>query len=456
MVIQLTNSAKNHQLTNAQIWSADSSFIFFDTRDSQAYFTGKEIGYINIASRTEETLYTSANGSHVGVVTCSPVNNIIVFIQGPEFPDSTWQYELCYRRGVLLTYTANPVNKNSLSFQASECSSPQLQITSITNLDGFCEYSPYIPGVLHGGSHVHMFCADGSMISFTYDDYLLNKSNSPLAKRNVAIAFPSDQISFKPLHPRQYVGTYYCSLVSSTAAIAAFGTDEIEKAYEECWIGVDGYIKSDGTHQKKAIAFVGDVRDSSGHLYSEIFVVDLPDNRDAWETACNFDALGITPFYPESTAYELRKPTAKLVQRRLTYTQEYKGIYQKTRHWLRSSPCGQYIAFLMQDQSSVTQLWLVHTASGNLTQLTYLSHSVDSAFTWHPQGEYIGFISQQSIYVCHVVSKKSSPLTEPLSPEPNPEACVFSPCGKWIAFTRDIPMNEVRYRQVFITDFLAN
>src|SRR5690606_28213760 len=55
------------------------------------------------------------------------------------------------------------------------------------------------------------------------------------------------------------------------------GSDAIDKAFDECWIGKSGYQKSDGTHQQRAIAFQGNVRNTEGETVTEIFVIDLPD-----------------------------------------------------------------------------------------------------------------------------------------------------------------------------------
>src|SRR5690606_15178433 len=56
------------------------------------------------------------------------------------------------------------------------------------------------------------------------------------------------------------------------------GSDEIDKAFDEGWIGVKGYQKSDGSWQRRAIAFQGEVTKSDGTKKAEVFVTDLPED----------------------------------------------------------------------------------------------------------------------------------------------------------------------------------
>src|SRR5690606_11339875 len=71
-------------------------------------------------------------------------------------------------------------------------------------------------------------------------------------------------------------GSYFSVVVTDVTEHPEPGSDEIDKAFDECWIGKDGYEKPDGSWQAKAIAFQGDVRNDKGETVTEIFVVDLP------------------------------------------------------------------------------------------------------------------------------------------------------------------------------------
>ncbi len=42
------------------------------------------------------------------------------------------------------------------------------------------------------------------------------------------------------------------------------GSDQIDRAYEEGWIGDRGYQKEDGSWQRWALAFIGDTRAANG------------------------------------------------------------------------------------------------------------------------------------------------------------------------------------------------
>ena len=81
------------------------------------------------------------------------------------------------------------------------------------------------------------------------------------------------------LHPGNHDGSGFSVLVTQTVAKPTPGSDEISRAAEEAWIGTDGYLKPDGTWQKRAIAFQGEVVASSGEKLLEAFVVDIPGRR---------------------------------------------------------------------------------------------------------------------------------------------------------------------------------
>jgi Tol biopolymer transport system component len=125
----------------------------------------------------------------------------------------------------------------------------------------------------------------------------------------------------------------------------------------------------------------------------------------------------------------------------LTFTADRKfpGI-QGPRHWLRSSPDGSRIAFLMKDDSGVVQLWHISPKGGVPHQLTRNHFDIASAFTWSPDGKQIAHVMDNSVCVTDAASGKTHRLT-PRSDDATaarPEACVFSPDGKKIAYVRRI------------------
>jgi dipeptidyl aminopeptidase/acylaminoacyl peptidase len=91
----------------------------------------------------------------------------------------------------------------------------------------------------------------------------------------------------------------------------------------------------------------------------------------------------------EGTATTRPAPPRGVRQRRLTFTSDrpFPGVATSPRHWLRSSPDGSTIAFLMKDNSGVVQLWTVPTVGGLPRQVTTGQHPIASAFTWSPGWE---------------------------------------------------------------------
>ncbi|MED5526974.1 MAG: DUF3748 domain-containing protein [Pseudomonadota bacterium] len=408
---QLTFAARHHQLTNINVWTADSQWLAFDVRPSGASFTGLSIERVNVETGAVEVLYQATDGAHVGVVTVSPdLPPRYVFIHGPEHPDSHWHYDFHHRRGVIV------------------------QQGGVINLDACDITAPYTPGALRGGSHVHVFSPDGSRLSFTYNDHVMHERDPRDDLRNVGVAVPLQPVCPPKNHPREYDGSYYCVLVSQTRRDPLPGSDQIDRAYEECWIGDEGYLKADGSRQRWAIAFIGDTRSARGEKVPEVFVVDLPD------ALADYAKAGAAPL--EGTASTLPAPPAGVMQRRVTHTQ---GLALQPRHWLRAAPDGSAIAFLLADAEGIVQLWTVSPNGGAPRQITTLGSSIQSTFSWHPQGGAIAFVCDNRVVRCELASGQCTPLTQPCEQPPCAEAVVWSPDGARIAYMREV----AGWRQLF-------
>lgn len=419
---QLTFDPRGHQLTNINVWTADSQWLVYDVRPNGASFTGLTIERVNCKTGVIEVIYRAQHGAHVGVVTVSPdIPSRYVFIHGPEHPDSQWHYDFHHRRGVIVS---EPDRELAITLDA-------LDITA-----------PYTPGALRGGTHVHVFSPDGTRLSFTYNDHVLHERDPALDLRNVGVAVPLHGVNPPKHHHREYDGSHFCVLVSSTTSTPRPGSDEINRAYEEGWIGEQGYLKADGSRQRWALAFIGDTVAADGSKLPEVFIVDLPEqNRE-------FARAGSRPL--EGDEYRLPAPPLGVNQRRLTYTEErrYPGLATTPRHWLRSSPDGSAIACLMKDDEGIVQLYLVSTLGGESRQLTHGKYGVQSAFSWSPKGDRLAFVRDNSVVCCEIGSGRVQQLTERSAVPPLGDAVVFSPDGTKVAYMREID----GWSQIFVVE----
>lgn len=428
---QITTAAQSHILTNTHVWSPDGSWIVYDTRSGDA-FNGSTIEQVNLRSGIVRQLYRSTKGAHCGVATYSPASAKVVFILGPENPDSEWTYGFSRRHGMIVN-VANPGKAEAL--------------------DAMNYAPPFTPGALRGGSHVHVFSGDATFISFTYDDEVLsrldNKGSNAIRhepnQRNIGLTRLGSPVRVLQTHPRNHDGSGFSVLVTRTVAHPQPGSDEIARAYEEGWIGTCGYSRPDGTHQARAIAFQGLVTAPNGTQHSEVFVVDIPNDIEIADRAPLQGTPTTRPAPPKGT-----------VQRRLTFTtaRRFPGIAQSPRHWLRSDPSGNLIAFLMKDETGIIQLWTVSPNGSDARQVTNNPSSVTSAFSWSPDGQHIAHIMDGSVCMTHVRTGKTMRLTERRSGDdaPSPLACVFSPDGSSIAFMRTTRDSRGTFPQIFVVD----
>jgi hypothetical protein len=425
---QVTSGRGGRILTNTGVWSPDSEWIVYDTRSDPAgdVFDGSTIERVNVRTGEVQVLYRSGRGAHCGVATCHPRDSRVVFILGPEDPTPDWSYNAWHRRGVMVD-AARP--------------------GTASNLDARDLLPPFTPGALRGGSHLHVCDAEGRFVSFTYEDHLLAQGqgmtpNRDLNQRNVGVTVMDRPVRVTAEHPRNHDGQGFSVLVTRTTNQSRPGTDDIARACEEGWVGTNGYLRPGGSRQRHALAFQGQVVSSAGQTFSEVFIVDLPEDL----TQPGNDPLAGT---------ETRRPAPPkgVAQRRLTRTagRPYPGL-QGPRHWLRSSPDGSQIAFLMKDEQGVAQLWTVSPNGGPPRQLTRNPHPVASAFTWSPDGRWIAHVMDNSVCLTDAVTGKPHRLTPRCEDQqaPRPEACVFAPDGRKIAFVRRMSDPAGMFNQVFV------
>ncbi len=428
---QLTTAEHGHLLTNCNVWSPDSQWIVYDVRSDPAgsVFDGRRIERVHVTTGAVEVLYESPAGSHVGVATYHPTDERVIFIHGPENPTPDWQYAAYHRRGVIVE-TARP------GFAAT--------------VDACDLTPPFEAGALRGGSHVHVWDPTGEWISFTYEDHLLATvdraahPDSELNQRNIGISIPSLPIILRGDHPRDHNGNYFSCLVTRTHDHPKPGSDEISRACEEGWIGSAGYHRADVTLQHRALAFQGRVTARDGTKHDEVFVVDLPADPTIEGESPLAGTLTTRPRPPRGT-----------VQRRLTLTEnrKHRGI-QGVRHWLRSSPDGERIAFLMRDDAGVSQLWTISPRGGEPVKLTHHDFDIGSAFTWSPDGRWLAYALAGDVAITEFATGKTRIITA--TPEGcgpvRPEACVWSPDGEKIAYLRQVFGETSTWNQIFIVE----
>jgi hypothetical protein len=427
---QVTTASHGHVLTNTGVWSPDGRWIVYDVRSTAdgSVFDGTRIERVEVETGRVEVLYESGDGACCGVVTASPGDDRVVFILGPERPDAGWSYGPARRRGVVVR-TSRP--------------------GEAANLDARDLTAPFTPGALRGGTHVHVFSPDARLVSFTYEDAVLDAAPPGAAERSlrgVGVTVLDAALTVPSTHPRNHSG-HATVLVTQLFDEPRPGSDEICRACEEAWIGSAGYRRADGSWQRRALAFQGRVMAADGTPVDEVFVVDLPAEPQRLLEPGDRPLAGTPTTRPA--------PPATVRQRRLTFTtpRRHPGI-QGPRHWLRSSPDGARIAYLARDDEGVVQIFTVAPAGGPPGQLTRGPWDIASGFSWSPDGRWIACVVDGSVCLVDAAGQLRR-LTPPGRGEsaPRPEACVFSPDGTRIACVRRVPdaFGQL-HNQIFVVD----
>lgn len=426
--VQLTDTPHGHILFTRNTFSPDNQWIVYDVRPQDDIFDGKRIEKVNIETKEVVVIYEATNNARVGVPSYHPFENKVVFIHGPEFPTAEYCYNSWRRCGMVVD-------------EREPLKGRQLDARDVT--------LPFTAGALRGGTHAHSWHFDGSMVSFTYEDEVLSYRKQETLEqemniRNIGITIIGKSVL---VHSgERNVDGDFTVLVSRTTANARPGSNEIVKAIEEGWVGENGYMKSDGTQQEKALVFQGIVIDKQGNQVSEVYIIDLPDDL----TVASSDS----PL--EGTECRRPAPPKGVVQRRLTYTANWKypGI-QGPRHWLRTNFDGSKIAFMAKDDRGIVQIWTISPLGNQLIQVTHNPFSIQSSFSWSPDGEYIAYAADYSLFVTNVATGKSIRLT-PKTVDGNiilPYSVVYSSDGKNISYMRDMNHDGSRYSQIFIFRF---
>ncbi|WP_231603457.1 DUF3748 domain-containing protein [Neorhodopirellula pilleata] len=412
-------------MTNANVWSHDGRWIYYDVRSADHRFDGDRIERVDHQTGEVQVIFQARDDAKVGVVTASPTDDRIAFIHGPSRPTSDWRYSACHRRGIVMTPG---------------------QPDSVLNLDARDLVPPFTPGALRGGSHVHVFCADGRSISYTYEDHVLDVADDERCERNqrnVGVSIPIRRIAVPKTHPRNHDGEFFSFLATRTHDRPEPGSDQISRAYEDAWLP-STYRSNDDPESSGAFAFIGDVMTVQGKSVPELFLCQLPAD------CC---MAGEGPL--EGTPTTRPRPPKGTLQRRLTRTTDrvFPGLACDVRHWPRSSPDGRQIAFLMRDDAGVVQIWLTSPDGESLRQLTDGQHGIASSFTFRSDGRAIACVISNAVGEVDTQTGQITSLTDPdCEHPPQGTAVVYSANGDYVAYTRSTRRHSNQTAQVHVVE----
>ncbi|WPU96248.1 DUF3748 domain-containing protein [Mucilaginibacter sabulilitoris] len=418
---RLTNGNYGHCLHNTQCFSPNDEWLVYDTRndDTQIGSTGS-IEIVNTRSGSVKEIYRtikqSVFGPGVGAASFSPVCDTVVFIHGISNADQTRPYAFNRRTAVAID-----INK------------PYEPIF----LDARHITEPFTPGALRGGTHAHLWSGDGQWLSFTYNDYVMEELSTQPFKRTVGVMIPGYEVKVDHDHTMEnHSGKMFSFIAANLSPSPQWGSDEIDIAFDEGWIGVNGYTRADQTHQNRAIAFQGKVYDLNGKSKAELFVIDLPDVF----TKSALSGIQGTIHTPPQVPHDI-------TQRRLTYTTN--GI-EGPRHWLRTTPDGMVIGFLNKDHHGIVQLFGISPNGGSTKQLTYVENPIQGPFNFSPDGKYAAFLSNNNVFITDIATGKSEQVTSHDHASKAIGSVSWSNKGDMITYNRYITNAHGTYLQIFL------
>ena len=426
---QITADSYGHFLNPVQAWSPDGEWLVYDTRNEDPHIsrTGS-VERVNVRTGEEEIVYQNMRqtlyGPGVGAAAWSPVSDQIIFIRGLNNARRERPYGITRRTGVGVFLD----NKNQ-----------------IIKYDGRDVTKPFTQGALRGGTHAHSWNGDGQWISFTYNDAVmadLSKMDSSVQDlRMVGVMAPWGKVDVVHVErDENFSGRMFSMVISSVTESPEPGSDQISKAYEDGWIGQAGYTDSSGRRSPYAVAFLGDVRDEHGGKVTEVFVVDLPEQKPEM----------INEVQLKGSEYERPQPLSMVNQRRVTYTtdRKYPGV-RGPRQWMKSSPDGSQLYFMMKDEEGYIQLFSVPTIGGAVRQISSNNFSIETAFDIDPSGNWAAYGSNQKVYLTSLTTGSTKCISDPHEDYSDLRAIQWSYSGHNLAFNRKVKNRDSSYYQIF-------
>jgi hypothetical protein len=433
--IQVTSGSYGHTLNATQVFSPDGKWIVYDTRNEDTHIARTNgIESVNIETGETIRLYTTTNqtvhGPGVGAAAWNPVDNRIIFIHGLVDCDEIKPYGFTRRFGALIN-----ADRPGEVFKHAEA----------RRID-----DPLLPGSLRGGTHAHSWSGDGQWISFTYNDFLMAslEGSAPGTARDlrtIGVMTPARAVVVSPENADNFSGAFFTTVAAFVTENPTPGSDEIDRAFDECWVGRQGYKDNKGQQRVRAVAFQGNVRTVGGTTVTEVFIADLGE-EEIVDGASPIEGTGISrPGVPAGWS-----------QRRLTFTtaRKYPGI-QGPRMRLRTSPDGSTIYFPMKDDQGIVQLCAVPTVGGEMRQLTQLPGSLQWQFNVSPDGKDISLIAGNRIWIYNLSTGALKPVTDRHEDTTAPATgALWSPSGKTLVYNRYISERDTAFLQIFKTDLL--
>ncbi|AWW28838.1 DUF3748 domain-containing protein [Echinicola strongylocentroti] len=432
---QLTFDFKGHFLNQRQVFSPDDVHVVFDNRNDDGKIgENGSIQRLNIENGKIETIYfydqQSKYGPGMGAVSYHPKKEEVVFIHGLKNASREDPYD--FTRRFAMKVQISEVGDHL--FRPMESRDVQF---------------PYTKGALRGGSHAYSYSSDGQWVSFTYNDDILRReaeTNQDIADlRTVGALWSGDSVDLKgKQNEKNFKGERVAFVLARVNEDPKPGSSEIMKAYEECWVSQVKNSLGSNSNITYSLAYLGDIINKKNEKSTEVFISQLPSQPNQMITSTDAGTEFLLPSVP-----------AGVIQKRLTFTQDrkYPGV-QGPRQWLRSSPDGQAIYFCMKDNLGEVQIYKVVPNSGEISQITNNSFSLDTSFSLSSDGNYLAYGYEEGIFITNV----SDGVTRRVLSNSEESSNIglsninWSNKGYQIVYNRKVLSGAGRFYQVFLLD----